>query len=362
MRKILILLLLLASFIFFACDGGGSSSGSIVPVEASSMPDCLAGGSSSSGISRAGYSEGLSTYDDFIDEYSNFYVVGQIALNYNDPLEWTYDDIESIANSSRTSWTTLSGSSLFTKQCQMDDETVLNANEDFSAWETVMVNDEVRRHLRVVQKNGYVLSTLMITYAGPEGSTESLEIIESDDYLYTKIFRVRNPDGDSLKSYNPDNSFGADGGGFVYFDMYAGITKKDAQEHTLGIKRYDATEMINTTASDFTYEAVGDIDGSMVAAFDDSQLMIRPAVTSAPLSISVVATDNPSLSPEYSVWPDSQGESFDASLFPDQSDVEKIFDLGATAAYASKGQIFTDYSYDYPGSYIEWSPSDIGLE
>lgn len=347
MKKYIGLILILISLSFHSCDLFNSAS----PVEAPGVPSSLTGEDASLGLARI--SRGAQ--EEYYDEFSNFYVVAQVGENYNLPLEQINSEIQDYANDSSINWTNLAGNALFTQQAVFTDRGfVINANDDFSAWETITITSELRRHMRVVQKDGYVLGTLFMTHAGPNGSNEMLEIIKSDNYTYTKIFRVRNPDGDDLKEYNSNNTSGS-----VFFDMFAGITMNDELQHSLGIKRYDMTE-IEGTAATHDYTPIGGLDAYMVAAFDTNQLMIRPDNLTAPLEIFV--DEGLGFTPEFTTWPSSQGESFDASLFPGKSYVDALFDVGASAAYSSKGQINDDFTVSYPTAYIEWIPSDIGLE
>ena len=348
MKHTTINVLSVALLLIFSATGCSLFSG-VTPVAAPAIPDSICGGNTARAIGQT----------EFYDEYSNFYVVAQIGLNWNDPLARTNEEINDLADNIFIQWDTVSDSSLFTKEYMDDEDGIFyRCNEDYSAWETISVTEEVRRHMRVQQKDGYVLGTLFMTHVGSEGATESLEIIETENYTYIKIFRVRNPDGDSLKESNPENTSGD-----AYFDMYAGIVKNDSKQRSLGVKRYDATTWSGVMAKDHDYAAVGGIDSYMVAAFDNEQYLIRPAGTlPSPLEIVLSSGDSPSFSPEFNTWPVSQSESFTAADFPGKTDVEKIFDLGADGAYASKSEINEDYSLSYPVDYNEWGPSDIGIE
>ena len=324
----------------------------ILPVEPTPIPDALAGnaGAGARSISRA------ALQDEFYPEYSNFYIVPQLALNYNIPQADIVREITNLANDPDTEWTNISTDEGFTKSFFIDyAEGVLRTNDDYSDWEFVAVYASgLRRHLRTTQKNGYIHSRLLIQQASLD-TPEALEIIETDDTIYIRSMRVRDADGDPNGYYDPDSA-----GGTVYFDQFAAITKKDGFERTLGMKMYEHSNITSPIADD-PYSpdntSNGGVDARMVGAFDIEQLMIRPDTLTSPLELYI--SSNPGFTPEDTAYPSTQGESFDSSLFPGVSQVEKLFDLGITPEFAAKARIADDYTVNY--TFPDWSPSDLNL-
>ena len=268
----------------------------ILPVEPTSLPDALSGnvGVGTRTIARSGQQS------EFYAEYSNFYIVPQIALNNTIPQENLVRDITNLINSTDTQWEEINTSEGFTKSVLIDHaEGVLRTNADYSDWDFVSIaSNGLRRHLRTTQKDGYIHSRLIIQLANLD-TPEALEIIETEDSIYIRSMRVRDADGDPAGYYNPDST-----GGTVYFDQFVAITKKDGFERTLGMKKYEHSTISSPIADDPYIPDTstnGGVDAWMVGAFDIEQLMIRPTILSSPLELFI--SPDPGFTPEESVYP-----------------------------------------------------------
>ncbi|MDC7227776.1 MAG: hypothetical protein PQJ61_13510 [Spirochaetales bacterium] len=264
-------------------------------------------------VSREGGSEEV-----YPDEYDSFYVVPQVALNYD--ASRLYDEITDLASSAGTDWVSLDSGD-FTREVQYDDEHMLRVNDDLTDWEHILVNDELRKHIRVTQMDGYVHTRVFMWHAGGSG-------------LY---------DADSE-------------GGVVIFDEFAAITVKDEEDlqRTLGKKIFEHAEIEAPIAGD-DYAVEDGIDAEIVGAFDSEHLMIRPDVISNPLMID--AGEQGYLESE--TYPDSQGETFDAPLFPELDGVEALMEKGFSPEFIAKAKIYENFTYDY--EFVDWTPSDIGF-
>lgn len=351
------LLIVISTFAMLGCEL------SPIPVDVATGPQIPASLSGAALISRsvtAGPAAGISPVqyatvpaDAFYDEYSNFYVVPQIAINYNDPLGLFTSDLEQVADGA---YTELDGTDGFTRRYTVPWEpaVVFNTNDDFSRWERVEIGAGFSQ-LRVEQHDGYARGSLFQSEG--QGGRAYLEVVKTDIYTYIKYFRLRSPDGDILEGYNPDNTTG-----FVYFDLFAGISNNDTLERTIGVKRFDSADLAGTRAGDFDYVGDGDLDARMVAVFDNQLLMIRPDVLVPPLEMSVNSGEDPRFSPDFVDWPSSQSETFEASEFADVSFVETLYGLGATPEFVAKSVVNPDYSVEYHENYVDWEPADVGLE
>ena len=196
---------------------------------------------------------------------------------------------------------------------------------------------EVRKHANYT--HGFMYAYL----TSGNAAVDTVDIVSTDDWTFTKVVRI----------FNLDGTMDVTGDGVdddqAHIDIFAGINRNDGHERVLGVKRHGSYNLPGdlTTA---TY-----VPGSWddrVGAFDAVQHAIRPDIrpTTPDLWQDTYPTDD---------WFPAQGEDFDSSLFPTESNARLLFDVGINPEDVGQWVINADLSrnYDFP----EWDPADISF-
>ncbi|MFO7782457.1 MAG: hypothetical protein R6W94_12630, partial [Spirochaetia bacterium] len=194
-----------------------------------------------------------------------------------------------------------------------------------------------RFHYEVRKYSDYTHGFMYAYLTSGNSAVDTVDIVSTDDWTFTKVVRLFNIDGSMDES------------GQTEINIFAGINRNDGNERVLGVTRKGFYAVEEEDPNDAVYSDTDMITG----AFDAVQLAIRP--------------DSRPSSPAPELWqttyPDggfgSQGETFDSSLFPSQSDVEKLFDVGINPADVGQWVINEDLSRNY--NFPEWDPADISF-
>lgn len=336
-----------------AGDTGGGSAGSIASYP--SIPGSVLGATGGSGVTPSVFrSRNIAAsylgQAELLAEYGEFMAVPETGMNYNDSLEQAHPLFAEWAE------TYYSGTGDWRESdapydVEMDfalgpQVGIFRATDDFSHYEAVLHgSDGTRFHYEVQQYAAYTHGFMYAYLTSGDAAVDTVEIISTDAWTFTKVVRIFNLDG--TMDVNDDGS--ADD--YAVIDVFAMANRNDAHQRVLGVKRrgfYTLPADLSTA----TY-APSSWDEQRVGAFDSVQLAIRPDTRPA------------SPAPELwgSTYPDehfsAQGETFDHTLFPSESDVRLLLDVGIDNELVGQWVINADLSRNYDSP--EWDPSSISF-
>jgi hypothetical protein len=256
------------------CDsaGAGGGGGEVWDyVSPSLVSASIAGGAESGSINVSRLSPASSDMDTFYQdawyEYAEFIVVPEIAYNYNGRFARGSGMMQELApilsdtTFSRYSWAESNVLGMYRMLEAEEGDRRLHMNETGTHYMYISNDSDATEWLEVEETSAYKRSIWLQEFA--YDSIDMIEIVEFDDYVFTKSIRFhgRFEDDGSEKDSFPVQVFG-------------GIHRTDdPEQQILGVMKRC---LVNTTTSPWTItETVSD---RAVAAFDLSHLMIRPTV------------------------------------------------------------------------------------
>lgn len=347
-------------------SGGSGSGGGTAIAGYPAIPGSVLGASGGGGVSPTSarirtLAEDYLGQAELLEEYNGFMMVPETGMNYNDNMAMAFPTLQQWAQDYRNGvgdWRQADSPYDIELDFKFDPQTetirstddpqnkmgTFRATEDFSHYEIVLNGDDgTRFHYEVREYEDYTHGFMYGYLTSGNPNVDTVDIVTTDDWTFTKVVRIFNLDGtmDVTDDGSPDDH--AD------VQIFAGINRNDTHERVLGVKR-QGSYTLPTDGSDPTYEPDNwEPDG--VGAFDAVQLAIRPDTRPA----------SPAL--WYDGYPDSefpaQGETFDSALFPSESDVRLLFDVGINPGVVGQWVIDSDLSRDY--NFPEWDPSSISF-
>ena len=333
------------------CDnaGTGGGGGGIAIASYPSIPGSVLGATGGGDVSLTSgririLAEAYLGQAELLAEYGEFMMVPETGMNYNETMALAFPTFQQWAQDYQSGvgdWRSADPPYDIELDFEFGQVGTFRATKDFTHYEAVLNGDGGERFHYEVRKHATYTHGFMYAYlTSGNAAVDTVDIVSTDDWTFTKVVRIFNLDGTM------------DGSGKATIDIFAGINRNDGHERVLGVKRHGEYTLPDPLVGP-TY--VPDSWDDRIGAFDATQLAIRPAERPSNPALWHVGYPDEVRDPPF----DSQGETFDSSLFPTESDARLLFDVGINPEDVGQWVINADLSrnYDFP----EWDPADISF-
>ena len=253
MRKLIIALLsVLLTMLFFGCDD--TIAGETFSINVPPMPASLSGNTDDAVANRYSSIRSTFDFDTLFAMYNSFIIVPEIAYNYNSYIDTVLPIIENSYNGEAAGgleWTNISDGDFTNKFETADSDMIGFTNDDLSIVEMYQNNlNGEGCHLMHEEKDGQIHSVLLMYHAGGKMSHDSVEIIETENNIYTKCLRIHWMDTNSNLITTP---IANETPPYHNLQHFVAITDKTSPDgKTTGLRNNDFAENTQTARDAFT--------------------------------------------------------------------------------------------------------------